>query len=93
VAEWRLDSPHVENVLARRAAHKPAIEERIAVPASIYEWKASETDRSQAFALQLENRRRFQVAFSQGLAVFGFERDPEGNGIYKLGQLSQLQLD
>jgi predicted GNAT superfamily acetyltransferase len=93
VAEWRLDSPHVEGVLARRAAGKPAIEERIAVPASIYEWKASETGRSQALALQMENRNRFQVAFSRGLAVLGFERDPEGRGIYELGRLSQLHLD
>ena len=93
VAEWRLDSPHVEGVLARRAAGKPAIEERIAVPASIYEWKASETGRSQALALQMENRNRFQVAFSRGLAVLGFERDPEGSGIYELGRLSQLHLD
>jgi predicted GNAT superfamily acetyltransferase len=93
VAEWRLESPHVEGVLAHRAMPKPAIEERIVVPASIYEWKASETGRSQAHAVQQENRHRFQVAFAQGLAVLAFERDACGNGIYELGKPSQLQLD
>jgi len=93
VAEWRLDSHHVQCSLEGRAELKPVIEERITVPASISDWKASATDRSQALAVQMENRRRFQVAFSQGLAVLGFERDPHGNGIYELGQLSQLQLD
>jgi predicted GNAT superfamily acetyltransferase len=93
VAEWRLDSHHVQCSLQKRAEPKPVIEERIAIPASISDWKASATDRSQALAVQMENRRRFQVAFSQGLAVLAFERDAQGNGIYELGNPSQLQLD
>ena len=61
------------------------IEERIQVPASIYEWKASEAGRELALAVQLENRRKFQQAFSRGLAVVGFARDAEGNGVFELG--------
>ena len=65
------------------------IEERIQVPASIYEWKASETGRDRALAVQLENRSKFQRAFSQGLVVVGFTRDAEGNGIFELGHWTQ----
>ncbi len=85
LAEWHLDSERVRNILAGRTAVEVPIEERIAVPASIYEWKASDHDRDRALAVQLENRHRFQQAFSRGLAVLGFERDAEGNGVFELG--------
>ncbi len=68
-------------------AHK--IEEQILVPATIYEWKASPAGREQALAVQLENRRRFQQAFSKGLAVVSFNRDSEGNGVFELGPWTQ----
>ena len=89
VAEWQMDSPRVQNILA---GHQPAlqnIEERIVVPAAIYEWRASESGSERALAVQLENRRRFQQAFSQGLAVLGFVRDADGNGIFELGAFPQ----
>jgi predicted GNAT superfamily acetyltransferase len=89
VAEWQMDTHRVQNILA---GHQPAlqnIEERIAVPAAIYEWKASETGTERALAVQLENRRKFQQAFAQGLAVIGFVRDAEGNGIFELGTFPQ----
>ena len=91
VAEWRLDSPRVEATLGGRPAAARVIQERIPVPASIYEWKASEAGRERAQALQLENRRRFQQAFSQGLAVIGFTLDAEGNGVFELGPLTQAE--
>jgi hypothetical protein len=69
------------------------IEERIQVPAQIYEWKASQAGREQALAVQLENRRKFQQAFSQGLAVIGFSLDAEGNGVFELGPQTQGELD
>ena len=50
-----------------------------------------ETDRERALAVQLENRRKFQQAFSQGLAVLGFSRDAEGNGIFELGSPTQAE--
>jgi predicted GNAT superfamily acetyltransferase len=93
LAEWRLDSPRVRAILEGRPAGQYVIEERILVPASIYQWKASETGRERALAVQLENRREFQQAFSQGLAVLGFSRDAEGNGVFELGPLTQAELD
>jgi predicted GNAT superfamily acetyltransferase len=86
VAEWQMDSPRVQNILAGSQPALQNIEERIVVPASIYEWKASEDGR--ALAVQLENRSKFQQAFAQGLVVVGFVRDAEGNGIFELGRLS-----
>jgi predicted GNAT superfamily acetyltransferase len=85
LAEWQLDSARVEAVLEGRPPVAHVIKERILVPASIYQWKASETGWEKALAVQLENRRKFQQAFSQGLAVIGFVRDAEGNGIFELG--------
>jgi predicted GNAT superfamily acetyltransferase len=89
VAEWQLDSPRVEAILEGRRIAAQAIEERISVPASIYQWKASETGRELALAVQLENRNRFQDAFSRGLAVVGYTVDAEGNGVFELGPLTQ----
>lgn len=89
VAEWYLDSARVRCQVEGRPAAVPVIEERITVPASIYQWKASDQDRPLALAVQTENRRKFQEAFSRGLAVLGFTRDAEGNGVYELGPPSQ----
>jgi predicted GNAT superfamily acetyltransferase len=88
LAEWELDSPRVEALLARRPTAVRIIEEHILVPASIERWKASEATRERAFDVQLENRQKFQQAFSRGLAVLGFSLDAEGNGVYELGPLS-----
>jgi predicted GNAT superfamily acetyltransferase len=93
LAEWRLDSPRVRAVAEGRPAPSQSIEERIQIPASIYAWKASEAGRGKAQAVQLENRRKFQEAFSRGLAVIGFARDAEGNGVFDLGAATQLELD
>jgi predicted GNAT superfamily acetyltransferase len=93
LAEWALDSDRVRAVLEGRPVVASKIEERILVPESIYKWKASEADRGQALAVQLENRRKFQQAFSQGLAVLGFVRDAEGNGVFELGFATQAELD
>ncbi len=89
VAEWQLDSPRVEAILERRPSLAKVIEERISVPSSIYQWKASEAHRPLALALQLENRVQFQEAFSRGLAVVGYTVDAEGNGVFELGRLTQ----
>ena len=91
LAHWYLDSERVKSILAGRGAAVGPIEERIAVPASIYAWKASDRDRDRALAVQLENRHRFQQAFSRGLAVLGFERDAEGNGVFELGTPARLE--
>ena len=91
LAEWDLDSERVKAILAGHTAVAAPIEERITVPASIYEWKATDRDRDRALAVQLENRQRFQQAFSRGLAVLGFERDAEGNGIFELGTPARFE--
>jgi predicted GNAT superfamily acetyltransferase len=88
VAEWQLDSPRVQAILEGRPAAEYAVDERIQVPASIYQWKASEAGREQALNIQSENRRKFQDAFSQRLAVTGYSLDAEGNGIFALGRLA-----
>jgi predicted GNAT superfamily acetyltransferase len=92
VAEWHLDSPRVEAILKGREAvmrAKAPVEVRISVPASIYEWKNSEEGRERAQAVQLENRGKFQEAFSRGLAVIGFIRDKNGDGIFELGSTTE----
>ena len=97
LAKWRLDSPRVKAILDERPADAQPIEERIQVriqvPASIYQWKASESGRERALAVQLENRRKFQEAFSQGLAVLGFSLDAEGNGVFELGLPTLAEQD
>ena len=92
LAEWELDSPHVQAILDGRPETTMVVEEVIQVPAAIYEWKGTETGRDQALAIQSENREKFLKSFSQGLAVLGFVRDAEGNGSFELGHLSQLEL-
>ncbi len=93
VAEWRLDSPRVHAILEGRPAAERVLHERIPVPASICRWKASEADRERALIVQLENRRRFQKAFAQGLAVTGFSLDAQGNGAFELGPLTQVEAN
>ena len=83
LAEWELDSPRVEAILARRLAAVDRIDERILVPSPIDQWKGSEETRARAVAVQQENRQKFQDAFSRGLAVIGFSRDAEGNGAFE----------
>jgi len=89
LAEWELDSSRVETLLARRPAVAHVIEDRIIVPALIGQWKANEETRERAIVVQLENQKKFQRAFSKGLAVLGFSRDAEGNGVYELGSYPQ----
>jgi len=91
LAEWELESSRVDGALNGRPAEIECIEERIQVPASIYQWKASQTDRDRALAVQLKNRLKFQKAFFQGLVVLGFSLDAEGNGVFELGPLTQLE--
>jgi predicted GNAT superfamily acetyltransferase len=92
LAEWELDSPRVMAIIEGRPTAEYTLEERILVPASIYQWKASEEGRELALAVQLENRSKFLKAFSQGLAVLGFVRDAEGNGVFELGPYTRPEL-
>lgn len=92
VAEWSLDSERVEAHLAGRPAAEAGIVERIEVPAAVGQWKKNAGERDRALALQQQNRERFIHAFSRGLAVIGFTRDAEGNGIFELGPITEAEF-
>jgi predicted GNAT superfamily acetyltransferase len=85
IAEWWLKSRRVETLLAT-GENPPFKQERaIAVPAEIYEWKAAADTRNKAKQLQERNREEFLRAFNDGLAGLGYERDPQSNGKFLLG--------
>jgi predicted GNAT superfamily acetyltransferase len=84
VAEWWLKS---DRVLEKRTSID--IAQVIAVPANISEWKASPETRERARQAQAEIRRQFSQAFSQGLAVLGYERDMNRNGKFLLGRWNE----
>jgi len=86
VAEWWLQSKRVQNLLQNGT--RPGFEtlKTISVPAEIYEWKASPATRERAREVQECNRKDFLQAFSDGLAVLGYERDPQGAGKFLLGR-------
>lgn len=98
VAEWWLKSTRVESLLG--AAQNPNFAatsgtqfettfetlKTISVPGQIYEWKASPANRDRAREVQDRNRNDFLQAFCDGLAVLGYERDPQGGGKFLLGR-------
>jgi predicted GNAT superfamily acetyltransferase len=86
VAEWWLKSKRVVNLLERGQAPQFKIEKKIAVPAEIYAWKASDGDRAKAAAVQARNREEFLRLLPQGLAALSYERDAAGNGAFLLGR-------
>jgi predicted GNAT superfamily acetyltransferase len=92
VAEWWLKSNRVESLL--RETRKPEFEvlKTISVPAQIYEWKAAPSTRERAREIQERNRKEFLQAFSDGLAVLGYERDPQGAGKFLLGRWEESWL-
>lgn len=85
VAEWMLDSPRVQVILEGGSSEPFTIVERIEVPATVSAWKASEEDRYRAREVQHRNRLQFEKAFAKGLAVLGYTRDEQGNGVFELG--------
>ena len=86
VAEWWLKSKRVEQLLATGKNPEFTIAKTISVPAQVYEWKATASTRHRALQVQEQNREQFQKAFSDGLAVLGYNRDPQGNGQFLLGK-------
>jgi predicted GNAT superfamily acetyltransferase len=86
IAEWWLKSNRVETLLATGKNPAMQTDGSISVPAQIYDWKANAETRGQAQQVQERNREQFLRAFGQGLAVLGYERDPEGNGKFLLGR-------
>jgi predicted GNAT superfamily acetyltransferase len=86
VAEWWLTSKRVETLLSIGKNPSAVSEERVAVPADIYAWKADPETRQKAADVQLRNREKFLAAFSRGLTCLGYERDVHGNGAFLLGR-------
>src|SRR5215475_2064520 len=72
VAEWWLRSERVTGLLDHSQAPEIKVEQKIAVPAEIYAWKAAEVTRGKAAEVQTRNRELFLRAFPQGLAVLGY---------------------
>ena len=85
IAEWWLSSRRVETLLTEGTNPPFAPQQEIIVPGQIYEWKAAPETRPLAQRVQEGNRERFLSVFSAGLAVLGYERDPDGNGKFVLG--------
>lgn len=86
VAEWWVRSRRVTELLERSNPPQFAVEKTIEVPAEIYAWRASPGDLEKAADVQMRNREEFRKAFSQGLAVLGYERDRKDNGKFLLGR-------
>jgi len=86
VAEWWLRSKRVVNLLDNKQPPEFQAVTRIEVPAQIYAWKASATDRPRAAEIQKRNREQFLAAFRQGLVALGYRRDEHDNGTFLLGR-------
>jgi len=86
IAEWWLKSKRVETLLQTGSNPPFQLEQSIAVPAQIYDWKAAPETRDRAKQVQEGNREDFLRAFEQGLSVLGYERDAAGNGKFQLGR-------
>jgi predicted GNAT superfamily acetyltransferase len=76
----------VLTLLATGSVARVKAEEKVTVPAQIYDWKASEVDRPRAAQVQERNREQLISAFARGLAAIGYTRDEQGNGSYLLGK-------
>ncbi|MCU1261191.1 MAG: GCN5-related N-acetyltransferase, partial [Bryobacterales bacterium] len=82
-AEWWLASARVDGAITGKPAPRPAVEERIALPAHIAEIRTREPKRARQ--IQSEMSDRFLEYFGRGLAVIGFEKSAE-EGTYLLGK-------
>jgi predicted GNAT superfamily acetyltransferase len=86
VAEWWLKSTRVLALLNNQSTPHIRTMKTISVPEQIYQWKSRPETRQRAKDVQDCNRAEFLNAFSEGLAVLGYERDPAGNGKFLLGK-------
>ncbi len=92
VAEWWLKSTRVGQILGEIPGEETAVvDERVAVPAAIYDWKRRPDQRKLAQSLQSSNRLALESAFARGLAITGYERSPAGDGCFLLGPVSGLE--
>ena len=91
VVEWWLRSARVRRALGEEAtAETDLVAERIDVPCIIHDWKGDPERRTLAESLQMRNRLVLESAFARGLAVIGYERQPNGDGYFLLGRVNEL---
>ena len=94
VAEWWLNSDRVRRILGEEKAAQLSTDsqpsERVDVPRAVYDWKRSPEQRKLAEQLQTRNRLALETAFARGLAVTGYERSPEGDGCFLLGDTMEV---
>lgn len=83
VAEWWIDTPRVNSLLAGKPEPPLEVEARVQVPANIADLRVS--DAAQARVIQQEISNQFLLHFRNGLAVIGFESTAEA-GTYLLGK-------
>jgi predicted GNAT superfamily acetyltransferase len=89
-AEWWVQSPHAERVMARQPM-LDAVLARVSVPAQIYAWKA-EGDR-RAEETQTALRNELQQHFADGHCILGYDRETDGTGVFLLGEVpAELEL-
>jgi predicted GNAT superfamily acetyltransferase len=92
VAEWWLKSKRVESLLAAASRPEFKTQSTVSVPGAIYQWKESPDTRERARQVQERNREEFLHAFSQGLAVMGYERAANGDGKFLLGSWDEAWM-
>ena len=80
IAEWWLDSPRVNGILAGKKAERNS-RECISYPAEIGRIRSENGERARE--IQRANAEKFESAFERGLAVTGFERSA-AEGTYLL---------
>lgn len=86
VAEWWVASERVRAVLAGECSIRPAVVERIEVPAVIEAIRHEQPSRARQ--IQKSMGEQFVRCFGRDLAVIGFERNPQ-HGAYLLGPFEQ----
>ncbi len=100
VAEWWLRSDRVRRIVGEGGAGEETVDptsaadpaiERIVVPHAVQNWKRNPEQRKLAEQLQTTNRLALESAFARGLAITGYERNPQGDGCFLLGPVSGLE--
>ncbi len=82
-AEWWMNSSRVNRAVSGNL-QATDISATIVVPSEIEELRSA-GNLATALEVQSQIRRQFLNAFSEGLAVLGFAKDVQGNGVFQLG--------
>ncbi len=83
IAEWWINSPRAQAIVAGAPFNRNPYEVRIAIPAEIAALRSDDPKRARE--IQEQASAQFQATFDRGLAVIGFEKSKEA-GTYLLGK-------